>query len=317
MTAARQRTSVTAPEGVAATAHHAHAVLHCNLNTGDLERSEAFYVDAFGLQARMRSRNPDDDGTPMGLGTHTASVTAFLYDRRGPRAAPALELVGWQEPALAPRGATSTGPATIGLRTGYLGAAADAVRAAGGHVSPVEGGVQVRGTSRPALVTSDPDGVVVEIVEIAPVGDEDATTPALSHERLCCADIDASIAWYAVLGWVVRSRSADGQTASLVLPEDPTFSLELQHDPTVMTTSPSTATTQGLYRMALAVEDVQAAHDALQAHVGAPVPDPWFFAMPDVPTSGFTALFLADPDGVVVELVERPRSAVRRPTQPS
>jgi hypothetical protein len=46
------------------------------------------------------------------------------------------------------------------------------------------------------------------------------------------------------------------------------------------------------------------------------VPDPWFFAMPDVPTGGFTALFLADPDGVVVELVERPRSAVRRPTEP-
>jgi hypothetical protein len=35
--------------------------------------------------------------------------------------------------------------------------------------------------------------------------------------------------------------------------------------------------------------------------------------MPDTPTGGFTVLFMADPDGSVVELVERPRSTVRRP----
>ncbi|MEX5636855.1 hypothetical protein [Parafrankia sp. FMc2] len=46
------------------------------------------------------------------------------------------------------------------------------------------------------------------------------------------------------------------------------------------------------------------------------MPEPLFIPMLDTPTGGFTVLFLADPDGAVVELVERPRSQVRRPTEP-
>jgi hypothetical protein len=44
------------------------------------------------------------------------------------------------------------------------------------------------------------------------------------------------------------------------------------------------------------------------------VADPVEIPMPDTPTGGFTVLFLADPDGTVVELAERraPRSRGRR-----
>jgi hypothetical protein len=77
------------------------------------------------------------------------------------------------------------------------------------------------------------------------------------------------------------------------------------------------ANTQGLYRMALAVEDVQAAHDAIVASgVVDDVPEPQFVPMPDTPTGGFTVMFLKGPDDAVVELVSRPRSAVRRPLEP-
>ncbi|MBX6387737.1 MAG: VOC family protein, partial [Frankia sp.] len=146
------------------------------------------------------------------------------------------------------------------------------------------------------------------------------------HERMRCTDLDRTVAWYEGIGWRVRARGSGpggAPTASLVLPEDPTFSLEFEQRPLpVGATLAQPSNTQGLYRIALAVEDVLAAYAALAAEdtvVGAfgrslaPVTIP----MPDTPTGGFTVLFLADPDSAVVELVERSRSAVRRPSEPS
>jgi catechol 2,3-dioxygenase-like lactoylglutathione lyase family enzyme len=160
------------------------------------------------------------------------------------------------------------------------------------------------------------------VVEIADPSTEDPSAGLVSHERLRVTDVDLSTDWYAALGWEVRARG-DGagdepSWASLVLPEDPTFSLELEGagpGQPAAEGSARPANAQGLYRIAIAVEDVATAHAELTA-TGAELPDPVFFPMPDVPTGGFTALFLRDPDGFTVELVDRPRSAVRRPTEP-
>lgn len=65
---------------------------------------------------------------------------------------------------------------------------------------------------------------------------------------------------------------------------------------------------QGLHRMAMAVDDV---HDAWQAlvRVGLAVQPPYTFPLPDTKiTEGLTILFIRDPNGILVELVERPRS---------
>jgi catechol 2,3-dioxygenase-like lactoylglutathione lyase family enzyme len=83
-------------------APYAHAVMHCNLNTADVERSAAFHLAVLGLEPRMRSVSDGSDATSMDLSDDTASVTTFLYDLRGPRSAPALELVGWSRPAAEP-----------------------------------------------------------------------------------------------------------------------------------------------------------------------------------------------------------------------
>jgi catechol 2,3-dioxygenase-like lactoylglutathione lyase family enzyme len=134
-----------------------------------------------------------------------------------------------------------------------------------------------------------------------------------------CRDLEATIAWYGGIGWEVRARGAgaEGPTASLVLPEDPTFSLEFEQFGDLPAGAPRPANVQGLYRIAVAVDDVRAAHAALVAGKALGiVPEPVTFAMPDIPTGGFTVLFLTDPDGAVVELVERPRSTVRRPREP-
>jgi catechol 2,3-dioxygenase-like lactoylglutathione lyase family enzyme len=308
-------------------AHHAHAVMHCNLNTVDIERSAQFHMAVFGLEPRMRSVSVGSDATPMGLSDDTASITTFLYDLRGPRSAPALELAGWSRPPTEPVRPEHrpSGFTALGYRVASLGIVMARLAALGITSTPVPGGLPVRGEARPALRFTDPDGVVFEVVEIAPAADDPRRVALLSHERMRCTDLDRTVAWYERIGWRPRDRGVGPDrvpTASLVLPEDPTFSLEIeQHPLPAGATLLQAANSQGLYRIALAVDDVLAAHASLAA--GGAVAgafgralEPATIPLPDTPTGGFTVLFLADPDGAVVELVERPRSAVRRPAEP-
>ncbi|HVV08174.1 VOC family protein [Amycolatopsis sp.] len=298
---------------------HAHSVMHCNLNTVDGARAAGFVMALFGLDPRMRSVSTDDDSTSMGMGKSTASVTTFCYDRRGPRAVPAVEFVDWRRPVTQPAeaGMRPSAFVALGYRVASLSRLEDRLTTLGLTGEPAAGGLRVRGAARPGLTITDPDGVTIEVVEIPPAG----TDPAgglISHERVRCSDLARSLAWYGSIGWTERARGIDDGVpwASLVLPEDPTFSLELEERAGSGDGAPRRANTQGLYRIALAVEDVREAHAALVRESGVPVPEPLFIPMPDTPTGGFTVLFLADPDGAVVELVERPRSEVRRPLEP-
>jgi len=300
-------------------AQHAHSVMHCNLNTVDGARAAGFAMAVFGLDPRMRSVSTDDDSTSMGMGRSTASVTTFLYDRRGPRAVPAVEFVEWRRPVTEPadEGMRPSAFVALGYRVPSLSRLEKRLTALGYEATPVAGGLRVRGGIWPGLTVSDPDGVTIEVAEIPPAA-ADPAGGLTSHERMRCTDLARSIAWYGSIGWTVRARGTDDGTpwVSLVLPEDPTFSLELQERAGTADGAPRRANTQGLYRIALAVEDVREAHAALVRESGEQVPEPNFIPMPDTPTGGFTVLFLADPDGAVVELVERPRSQVRRPQEP-
>jgi catechol 2,3-dioxygenase-like lactoylglutathione lyase family enzyme len=309
-------------------AHHAHAMMHCNLNTTAIERSAAFHMAVFDLEPRMRSVSNGVDATSMGLSDDIASVTTFLYDLRGPRAAPALELVSWSRPPteqVRPEHRPS-GFTAVGYRVASLGIIKARLAAMGIASVPVPGGLPVRGETRPALRITDPDGVIFEVVEIAPAAADPRRVALLSHERMRCTDLDRTVCWYEKIGWRVRDRGTGpggAPAASLLLPEDPTFSLEFEQLAVPAgATRPQAANTRGLYRIALAVDDVLAASASLAAESGVdgafgrPL-TPVTLSMPDVPTGGFTVLFLADPDGAVVELVERPRSAVRRPAEPS
>ncbi|GGL13717.1 VOC family protein [Nocardia jinanensis] len=300
--------------------HHAHAVLHCNLNTVAVDRSSAFHMAIFGLDPRMRSISRDDDSATMGLGDSTDSITSFLFDARGPRSAPALELVGWSRPQTEPAEPGMVAPilSALGFRVAALADFTKRLTAAGVSPVPIEGGLMVRGRKCAALRFADPDGVAFEVVEMAPADTDPRRAALLSHERMRCSDLAAALAWYEGIGWQVRSRDdVDGRaTASMILPEDPTFSLEFVEIPAVSGT-PRAANTQGLYRIALAVDNVREAYNSLvDSGAHGTVPEPVVFAMPDIPTGGFEVLFLADPDGGVVELVERPRETMRRPQEP-
>ncbi|MER6972129.1 VOC family protein [Nocardioides sp. NPDC057767] len=289
-----------------------HAVLHCNVNTRDAAGSAAFY-ERFGFTLRMRSTSDDTDGSALGIPGRTVSDTWFEYDARGPRAAPAVELVEWQEPATAPRPALSDGHAAgfagLGIRVADV-----ADLPAGVDADPIE--VYVRGRSRKGVLTQGPDGVPVEIVEIDPGAEprEGRDGGRLSHARLVSTDLDRTIAWFAELGWrVVGDVRPDG--VSLGVAEDPTFSLEFDLDADAVPHG-MRANSEGLYRIALAVEDVSGAVERLRG-LGWSVAEPEFIPMVDTPTGGFTVVVLTDPDGVVAELVTRPRSEVRRPADPA
>jgi catechol 2,3-dioxygenase-like lactoylglutathione lyase family enzyme len=66
---------------------------------------------------------------------------------------------------------------------------------------------------------------------------------------------------------------------------------------------------RGLFRIALAVEDVRAAA-AEAAAAGFDVGEPTYIELPGTPLGGLWVAFLRDPDGVMVEFVERPASAI-------
>ncbi len=288
---------------------HAHAAMHCNLNTVDLDAAETFYEVVAGRAPRFRSVGVDQDATMMGLGARTSSVTAFVWDERGPRAAPALELVRWSDPATRAAGSHHrAGFTALGYRVPDLQRAVLSLAPLGPLVLE---DLTVRGRTLHGAVLTDPDGVRVEVVEVG-VGSVADAGPALAYERLRVTDLDRSLDWYEGIGFAVGHRRQG--TASIVLPEDPTFSLELEEHPD-LAASPSRANQRGLYRIALAVEDVEVAAGALKA-LDPGTPAPVFIPMEDTPTGGYTVLFLNDPDGTVVELVARPRSEVRRPLTP-
>jgi catechol 2,3-dioxygenase-like lactoylglutathione lyase family enzyme len=62
---------------------------------------------------------------------------------------------------------------------------------------------------------------------------------------------------------------------------------------------------RGLFRMAMAVPDVRAAVAAARA-AGVDASDATFVPLPGTPLGGLWVSFFRDPDGVMVEFVERP-----------
>jgi catechol 2,3-dioxygenase-like lactoylglutathione lyase family enzyme len=292
-----------------------HSLLHTNLNTVDVSAAAGFYADVLELLPGMKTARTAADGRALGVAGTPVTECWFLYDHRGPRTAPAVEVLEWETPATI--GAHPAEPYHIGISSlGYAVPSIDQIRAkAARHGRPWTEltAWPARGTTTVAARTTDLDGVPIELTERA------VEAPVFSHLRINVTDLDASVAWYERLGFTTEAmaRSAEAgdavlSYASMVTEGDRSFSLELTQweDPKPVGLAASPAYHRGLYRIALGVDDVNAAYEILAADTLLDAPE--FVELPGTRLGGVTVLFLRDPDGVVVELVGRSRSHMRR-----
>lgn len=284
--------------------------LHCNYNCHDIDLLERFYVDLLGLRTVMRSDSSGSDVHPFGIFGTSASRVAFLYDHRGGRRSSSFELVQWIEPATI--GSVYPDPWNCGIQAAaYTAEDLDATAAAA-----VALGAALVKRSDDWLLLRDPEGVGLEIVRAA--GPSEAR-----YLRVVCSNLDRTTTWFQQLGFseapiavVDGTAMYDGDDVrhitaerGLVATDDPTFGILLTTWSGPLPTGPTYGPPyhQGLYRMAMAVDDVEATFRALdEAEVARQ--SPYTFALPGTKlTEGLSMMFLRDPDGILVELVDRPR----------
>src|ERR1700722_18416658 len=146
-----------------------HSLLHTNLNTVDVSAAAAFYADVLGLLPGMKTARTAADGRARGVAGARVTACWFLYDHRGPRRAPAVEVLEWQTPAT-----TGAHPAElhhIGISSlGYAVPSIDLV--------PLKAALYrrpwteltawpVRGSATAAARMTDLDGGPIEATELA------------------------------------------------------------------------------------------------------------------------------------------------------
>ena len=298
----------------------ARRVLHvCYCCRDDMEVT-AFFVDGLKMRNTMRSADEYGPGVLLGIDRDIRSVASFVYDRRGPRTSPAIEIQGWYDPATV--GEPSTDPFEVGIKA--LGLAVPSVDDAVATLAAMGCVVVADGSSpfdsRHATLL-DPRRVMLELVE-DPSLEVDATQ--MHHLRITVENLDDSLVFYEMLGFDVEQRDdladgrfvghaeVDGEFARLRLPDEP-FELRLIEwkIPAGHGRHYSEPNHAGIFRAAVGVDDTRASYEHLaRAGVtfdlpprevelsGTPVPDMWI-------------TFVKDPNGIPYEFVQRPRSAFR------
>lgn len=284
--------------------------LHVNYNCVDLDNLENFYVEVFGLKTVMKSGSTGADGTPFGIYGETAAEAAFVYDHRGGRKSNALELVKWHSPATV--GSVYPNPWDRGIQSAaYSSADLDATA----DKAVAHGGTVVR-RSDAWLLLKDPEGVWIEV--LLADGPSEAR-----YLRIVCSDLDRSMQWWSNVGfapttWQTPSAHeiwpSDGERAvaveqAMVPTDDSAFGILFTTwtGPTPIGPTYAMPYHQGLYRMAMAVDNVPVAFEAL-LEMGVARQNYYTFQLPGTKlTAGLTMVFVRDPDGILVELVDRPR----------
>jgi catechol 2,3-dioxygenase-like lactoylglutathione lyase family enzyme len=279
----------------------ARRFLHVNVNTVDFDRTESFFVDGLGLKLRMRT-DPDilNDGEVLGLTGKVRSETRFYYDSRGPRSACAIEVIEWLDPPTVPNiGTGSGGLAALGFVVADRARAVETLGDKGFDIITENTDGLI--TGGPAALVRGPDGVEVELGDPARAATDEVRFAGV---RIDCADLEASLAFYKSIGF--DEIGFDNGAYHIGLPEDA--------DSTRLCLAPSTGSMpavkkpnqQGLYRCALRVENTPRAMEATASDIA--VRGPIWCPLPGTPIDGLHIAFLTDPDGVVIEYVERPLS---------
>ncbi|GGL13660.1 VOC family protein [Nocardia jinanensis] len=303
------------------------SVLGAGVHTADSGTAVPLYRDLLELSPGREFSAGLREARALGFDGRPIADASFLYDHRGPCSAPALEILQWRTPA--ERAEFSVEPHRVGCAAvGYLVPDIGVVyeRAIGaGWQAAVLPRWHLAGESRRVLRLTGPDGVSVEVA----AADGSVGGTRFSHIRINCSDLEASIEWYARLGFRAKGtpRRLDIDAAalgfpaaallcsSLALPDDPSVTLELcwwEH-PAPVEADPVAGESRGLCRIALGVDDPVRAPARLDP-VWPDIPGATFVQMPATRLGSADVLFLRDPDGIGVELVGLPSGGPRART---
>jgi catechol 2,3-dioxygenase-like lactoylglutathione lyase family enzyme len=280
-----------------------------------------FFVDGLALRNTMSTPVGLSSGAILGLEGDVVGGAAFLFDARGPRTSPAIEVQSWIDPPLTgepPTDPTAAGIQALGFAVPDLAATTERLTALGCTVL----GAAASPFGLAWTTLRDANGVTLDLVEDQSLPTDETR---MRHLRITCTDLDESLRWYEGLGFeVVAKESIDdaaflgftepaaAAAVRLRLPDEAFEALLVQWETPAShgrhTSEPNRA---GLFRTAVGVDDTRAAYEAMSAAgwtfdrepmpvelTGTPVPDMWI-------------CFLSDPDGVPFEFVGRPRSAFR------
>jgi catechol 2,3-dioxygenase-like lactoylglutathione lyase family enzyme len=299
----------------------ARRFLHVCYCCADNDAATDFFVDHFAMRNTMSTPVEPSDGAVLGLDGEVVSGARFVYDARGPRTSPAIEVQTWVQPPLV--GTPVDDPTAVGIQA--IGFAVPDMKAKVADLTA--SGCTVAGSGSAPFGASwtamrDAIGVTIDLVE-------DASVPAdetrMRHLRATVSDLATSVPWYEGLGFAVVDKheiddstifgleaGAQGEAVRLRLPDEPFEAMLVEwRSPRSHGRHTRDPNRAGLYRAALGVDDTRAAYEAMTAvgwtfdraplaielH-GTSVPEMWI-------------CFISDPDGVPFEFVGRPRSAFR------
>lgn len=306
----------------ASTEGPARRFLHFCYCCEDTDQVSNFFVEGLHLKEVMRNPLHPSDGSLLGIDGEIVSGAAFLYDRRGPRTSPSIEVQEWVSPKMVGRprqDPTEVGMQALGISTSRASRVVESLREAGASLL-ASGATPWTGEW---YTVADPNGVVLDIVD-------DPTVPAdesrIRHLRIAVSDLATSIPWYRRMGFVdvdrheLRSASFLSSTLESVeltvqrmrLPDEACEVVLMQwHDPVGHGRHPSVANHAGLYRTAVGVDDTRRSYDEFRAAGVEFVREPREVELTGTKVPDMWICFLDDPDGVPYEFVQRPRSAFR------
>lgn len=300
----------------------ARRFLHFCYCCEDTDQVSNFLVEGLRMKEVMRNPLHPSDGSLLGIDGEIVSGAAFVYDRRGPRVSPSVEVQEWVSPRMV--GRPRQDPTEVGMQA--LGVAVNGARAVADDLTAAGAVVLASGRSPWTgawFTIADPNGVLIDLVDDPDVPEGESR---IRHLRIAVTDLEVSLPWYRRMGFVEVDRheiadadflsSAMGSVRAtaqrLRLPDEPCEVVLVQwHHPTGHGRHPEPANHAGLFRTAVAVDDTRESYRLFVAEGVEFVREPREVELTGTKVPDMWICFLNDPDGVPFEFVQRPRSAFR------
>lgn len=290
-------------------------IIHINVNCTDIAAAKRFFETVVGLTAANHPKAEPQAGEGMGL-NGPAQWDGYAMQDAGGWSGAMVDLLQWRIPPTEAQSANGID------RLGYTWLTIE--------VPDVDAAIaRARQWELPALTVSDSaacwlrtsDGLPIELRQAA------GQQIHLAYVTVNCRDLVRTRAWYGEL----FGFQALGDVQTLTLPATLAgvaapvtvqaqrmglpdrkhgFSIQLVQRPDLQALLPplAKANAQGIFRMALAVEDISVSYPQLR-DMGAdcPLPPCWLHLGPESPVEAVWALFFRDPDGTCVELIQTPQ----------